>query len=166
MLRIVTVGLALALAAGMLPTGSPAFSPEGNPFLEPHQVPFNVSPGAISTGQPFPLVEYVVPEDRTFVIEFASVLATFSQAPDTVLLLIETVAGGTTSEYPVALSPIFDSGFSTFAASEDQPLRIYADPGTTVRVKGLVLSACADEPCSVSHRFAGSISGQLVRGTR
>ena len=33
-------------------------------------------------------------------------------------------------------------------------------------VKGTILSACVDEPCSAIHRLQGSVSGHLLRQDR
>jgi hypothetical protein len=127
------------------------------------QFVFDVTPTQLATAEPITLAQYIVPEDRLLAIEFASVSASASFAPDTLLVSIETTVGATTATYYLPLTVIFDSGYDTYTYSGSQALRIYADQGTTVTVKGTVLSACVDEPCALIHRLQGSVSGHLLR---
>ena len=82
--------------------------------LEPVQFVFDVVPKQSETGEPITLAQYVVPEDRLLAIEFASVSASASDAPDTLLVSIETTVGATPATYYLPLTIIFDSGYYTY----------------------------------------------------
>jgi hypothetical protein len=132
--------------------------------LEPVQLTFDLTPSSteLSPETPITLAQYTVPAGRLLAIEFASAFAS-TAATEKVLISIETSVGATTATYYLPLAIIFDSSDLGYRHSGSEAMRIYADQGTTVLVKGTILSACTDELCAAIDYLRGSVSGHLLR---
>lgn len=96
----------------------------------PFQRPFFVD---LTAAEDFGEATYTVPSNRRLVLEYASMRA--SLAPDqTVFVNVETTAGGQSAFHPMLVSDQGRYGVLQLLGGAQQ-LRLYADPGTLVKVQ-------------------------------
>ncbi len=153
--------ICILILIGLVP--STGFADQQKPN-EPLQLFYETSASKV---EEFDLGTYTVPSGKRLVIQFASAYGmidwTGSVPKDEVVTLaIETTVNGQSATY--YLTPLeihYNSAYVSKTYSGNQQMDVYADPDTTVTIKGKVDSSCGNGTCADSLTFSISISGYL-----